>query len=113
MVAVPSLSDAHADRRRDGGSQQQRAEADASTVTASGNIVIAVPGVFAGQRHSGRITTWYDNQDSISPENSYTSSAFPRRRSGFPPYDAPAETLELNPGNVPDLRLHRAERRAG
>jgi len=113
MVAVPSLSDAHADRRRDGGSQQQRAEADASTVTASGNIVIAVPGVFAGQRHSGRITTWYDNQDSKSPEHSYTSGAFPRRRSGFPPYDAPAETLELNPGNVPDLRLHRAERRAG
>lgn len=112
MVAV-TLSDADADRRRDAGLQQRRGGADASAVTASGNIVIAVPGVFAGQRHSGRITTWYDNQDSISPEHSYTSGAFPRRRSAFPPYDAPAETLELKPGNVPDLRLHRAERRAG
>jgi hypothetical protein len=95
MVAVPSLSDADADRRRDGGLQQRRGEADASAVTASGNIVIAVPGVFAGQRHSESITTWYDNQDLISPENSYASPAFPRRRSGFTPYDAPAETLEL------------------
>jgi len=55
-----TLSDADADRRRDAGLQQRRGGADASAVTASGNIVIAVPGVFASQRHSGRITTWYD-----------------------------------------------------